>query len=115
MARTVVASGTQTCVVGTEHTLRDETANEGEVFDARLDLGNAASGDIFEIRVYEKLLAAGTLRRTYYARYADSQNDEANFASPIVYIPAMTVTKQWKLTIKQTAGTGRNVDWTIYK
>lgn len=115
MARTVVASGTQTCTVNTEHTLRDETANEGEVFDARIDLGNAASSDIFEIRLYEKLLSGGTLRRTYYARYVNSQDDEANFSSPIIYVPAVTVAKEWKLTIKQTAGTGRNVDWTIYK
>jgi hypothetical protein len=115
MTRTVVDSGTQSCSIGTEHALLDETAAEGEVYDAKLDLGNAASGDTFEIRLYEKILSAGTLRRTYYAKYVDSQDDEASFKSPVIYVPAVTVAKEWKLTIKQTAGTGRDVDWAVYK
>jgi len=115
LARSVVASGTQTAVVGTEHTLRDETANEGEIFDAAISLGNMASGDVVEIRVYVKLLSGGTLERVYYAKYVDAQDDEGNLKSKTVYIPAMTVMKEWKLTIKQTAGTGRNYDWCIYK
>jgi hypothetical protein len=114
MARSVVASGTQTATVGTEHTLRDETGNEGEVFDAVIDLGNMASGDVVELRVYAKALTGSTLRRVYYQKFNDSQDDEPSLQSPIVYVPAMTVMKEWKLTLKQTAGTGRNYDWTIY-
>jgi hypothetical protein len=111
----VVASGTQTCSIGSEHTLRDETGNEGEIFDAAIDLGNLTTSDALEIRLYEKLLVGGTLRRTYYAKVTDTQDDEANLKSPVWYVPAKTVMKAWKLTIKQTAGTGRNIDWTIYK
>ncbi len=114
MARTVVASGTQTAVINTEHTLRDETANEGQVFDAIIDLGNMVPGDTVEIRVYAKALGTGTLRRVYYAKYVNAQDDEPNLKSPVVYVPAVTVMKEWKLTLKQTAGTGRNFDWTIY-
>lgn len=85
-----------------------------KVPDAALDLANAAAGDVFEIRVYAKLLAAGTLHRVYYARYSDAQDDETNFKSPIIYVPALTEMKEWKLTLKQTAGTGRAVAWTVY-
>jgi hypothetical protein len=114
MARSVVASGTQACSVGTEHTLRDETSNEGKVFDAAIDLGNLATSDVLEIRLYVKALSGGTLRRVYYAKYTDSQDNVDSLKSPIVYVPAVTVMKEWKLTVKQTAGTGRNVDWTVY-
>jgi hypothetical protein len=104
-----VASGTQTATVGTEHTLRDETGNEGEIFDAVIDLGNMAAGDTTEIRLYVKALSSGTLRLLYYSPFSGVQSE------PIVYVPALTVMKEWKLTLKQTAGTGRNYDWTIYK
>lgn len=114
MTRSVVASGTQTAVISTEHVLRDDTSNEGKAFDTYIDLGNMATGDTLELRVYAKLLSAGTLRRVYYAKYVDSQDSEPAYKSPIVYIPALTVAKEWKLTLKQTVGTGRNFDWTIY-
>lgn len=114
MARTVHASGTQTAVLTTEHVLEDDTASEGKVFDVKIDLGNMVAGDTVEIRVYEKLLSAGTLRRTYYQKYVSTQDDEGALRSPIVYVPAMTLAKEWKLTLKQTLGTGRNFDWTIY-
>jgi hypothetical protein len=114
MTRSVVASGTQTAVIGTEHVLRDETGNEGKAFDAHIDLGNMVAGDTLELRVYTKAITGGTLRRAYYAKYVDSQDSEPAYRSPIVYIPALTVAKEWKLTLKQTAGTGRTFDWTIY-
>jgi hypothetical protein len=115
MARSVVASGTQTATVGTEHTLRDETAGEGEVYDAAIDLANMQANDVLEIRLYVKLLTGGTLHRVYYAKFADAQDDESQLVHPVVYVPALTVMKEWKLTLKQTAGTGRNYDWTVYK
>lgn len=114
MARSVVASGTQAATIGTEHTLYDETGNEGGAYDAFIDGANMASGDIVEVRVYAKLLSGGTLHRVYYAKYTNSQDDEPRRKSPIIYIPAITVAKEWKLTLKQTAGTGRNFDFIVY-
>lgn len=114
MTRAVVTSGTQTAVIGTEHTLLDDTTHEGKVYDAMIDMNALTTGDVVEIRLYAVLLASGTLHRVYYARYGESQDDENNFKSPIVYIPALTVMKEWKLTLKQTAGTGRAFPWTVY-
>lgn len=114
MTRTVKSSGTQTATISTEHTLLDTTADEGFIFDAAIDLGNMVAGDTVEIRVYAKLLTGGTLRRVYYAIFTGTQDDEPNQKSLIIYVPAMTVAKEWKMTLKQTAGTGRNFDWTVY-
>jgi hypothetical protein len=114
MTRSVLASGTQTATIGTEHVLKDDTSNEGHVLDAAVDLKNMASGDIVELRIYAKVLSSSTLDRVYYARYCDSQDVISSFKSPVVYVPALTEMKEWELTLKQTAGTGRNFDWTIY-
>lgn len=114
MTRTVKASGTQTATINTEHSLQDTTADEGAIFDAAIDLGNMVAGDVVEIRVKAKLLTGGTKRRVYYASFTDNQDDEGNLKSLICYVPAMTVAKEWELTLKQTAGTGRNFDWVIY-
>jgi hypothetical protein len=114
MTRSVLLSGTQAAVIGTEHVLKDDTSNEGHVLDAAVDLSNLASGDIVELRVYAKLLSGGTLHRAYYARFSDSQDVTSSYKNLVIYIPAMTEMKEWELTLKQTAGTGRNFDWTIY-
>ena len=113
MARGIVASGTQTAVITTEHVLRDEVASEGKVLDAFIDLGNMVAGDYTEIRVYTKVLSGGTLRRIYYQKFVGAQDDEPTGRSPIVYIPGITATTEYKITLKQTAGTGRNYDWKI--
>jgi hypothetical protein len=97
------------------HTLLDDTSNEGEVFDAALDLGNLADGETMEVFVEEKLVSGGTLHRVYYQKYVGVQDDTSTAKSPVVYLPALTVAKEWKLSIKQTDGTGRDVDWTVYK
>jgi hypothetical protein len=115
MARSVVASGTQTATINTEHVLLDETSAEGEVYDAAIDLANMQANDVLELRLCVKLLSGGTLHRVYYAKFADVQDDEGQLVHPVVYIPALTVMKEWRLTLKQTDGTGRNYDWAVYK
>ena len=113
MGRSILASGTQTATIDTEHTLLDETASEGKVLDALIDLANMVSGDTLELRVYVKALTGGTLRRAYYQKFVGSQDSEAILKSPIIYVPAVTATTEWKLTLKQTAGTGRAFDWKV--
>jgi len=113
LARQIVASGTQTATIGTEHVLRDETASEGKVLDALIDIGNLAAGDALEIRVLTKVLTGGTIRRAYYQNFVNAWDVEAQGKSPVIYVPAMTATTEWKLTLKQTVGTGRNFDWKV--
>jgi hypothetical protein len=108
------ASGTISATVGTEVTVTDQTGSQGHVLDAFLDLRNMASGDTVEIRLYVMALASGTLSRAYYQRFVNAQDDITNYKSPLLYIPAMTATTEWKLTLKQTAGTARNFDYAVY-
>ena len=112
MARTILASGTVT-TDGTEQTIRDETGSEGKVLDALIDLGNSISTETIEVRVYTKVLTGGALRRIYFQKFVGAQDDEGTQRSPIVYIPAITATTEWKLTIKKTAGTNRAYDWKV--
>lgn len=113
MVRTILASGTQAATIGVEHVLRDETGSEGKILDAFIDLGNMTITDYTEIRVFTKTLSGSTLRRVYYQKFVGVQDDESTGRSPIIYVPAITATTEYKLTLKQTAGTGRNYDWKI--
>jgi hypothetical protein len=114
MARSVLASGTVTATVGSEVTVTDQTGSQGHVLDGVLDLRNLASGDTVEIRLYVMALSGGTLSRAYYQKFTNAQDDVGNQKSPVLYIPAMTAAYEWKLTVKQTAGTARTFDWAVY-
>lgn len=103
------SSGTQLCVINTEHTLGDLAGNK--YYSAYIDTFNMASGDTLEIRVYVKAKAGGTSRIIYgppSTTLTGAQVEQVQFIAPL---PCPT--NQWKLTIKQTAGTGRNYDWGI--
>jgi len=113
LVRVILASGTQAATIGVEHVLRDETGSEGKILDAFIDLGNMVAGDYTEVRVFTKTLTGGSLRRVYYQKFVGAQDDEPTGRSPIIYVPALTATTEYKITLKQTAGTGRNYDWKI--
>jgi len=108
------ASGTATASVGTEVTVADLTSSQGHVLDAFLDLRNMASGDTVVIKLYQMAISGGTLSRVYYQKFVNVQDDAGNLKSPLLYIPAMTATAEWKLTLTQTAGTARTFDYAVY-
>jgi len=116
MARTVVSSGTQTAD-GSEDVLLDDTSNAGSALDAYVDLSNMIATDTVELRVYVKVLTNGTLHEVYYNKYVGVQLDEANYKTPVVYVPAVTEPFEYKLTLKgtKTAGSYKTFDWTVYK
>jgi hypothetical protein len=116
MTRTALTggSGTQTAD-GSEDTLKDDTSNQGAAIDAYIDCRNMTSGDVTEIRVYVMLLSGGTLSEAYYRKVTYNDTLEANGGSPVFYVPAITEPYEYKLTLKQIAGTNRNYDYTIYK
>lgn len=104
-----VEEGTQTATVSTEHTLNatsPETTHA--VVQVFVDLGNMAQDDDLELRVKEKVKSGGTQRLVFFATYADAQSEA--FVSP-----PLQLKNGWDVTLKQTAGTGRNFDWSIRK
>lgn len=113
MAASVEASGTQLCVVTTEHTLRDTSAVG--IYQLEIDLVNAAAGDIFEVRVYKMVLTGGTRRVLYMQTYADAQIADDLIKISIPISTPLTDSGALRFTIKQTTGTGRNVPWSVTK
>lgn len=104
---TLTTNGTQTASIGTEHTLTTQTGNK--FYTAYIDLTNMTSTDTVEIRVSVIVKAAGSHILYYLGTYSGAQSN------PLVYIASLPSDISWKLTLKQTAGTGRTYDYRIYE
>jgi hypothetical protein len=106
---TSIANGTQTAVIGTEHTLATDTTNKTYVL--AVDCGALVGGatpDIVELRIYTINLSAGTERLAYYAHAVGGQQTEL-----IKYSPPVPARISCKATLKQVQGTGRAFPWDL--
>jgi len=101
----VVASGTQTATLNTEHTLNTDTSNKTYVLG--VDLNALVNGETVELRVYTKMLSGSTSRLAYIATYVNVQG------IPNVFSPPITANNECKVTLKQIGGTGRAFDWVL--
>lgn len=102
------SSGTQTAVISTEHTLSTATTNA--TYSAAVRLNNLALGDIVELRLYTITLSGGTLEVCWKATFGP--------ALPVALVavsPAIASDQSLRLTLKQTAGTGRAFDWKLLR
>lgn len=109
MTAAVKDSGSQTCTVTTEHTL--STITDAGVYQAALDFNASVNGttpDLFEVRLYGKARSADTERLIKAWSLIGAQS-EVLFISPPLISP-----HHYKLTLKQTQGTGRVVPWAVY-
>lgn len=102
---TVIASGTQTASINTEHVLATDTTNKTYVFV--VDTTNMVNGDTLELRVKTIVLSAGAEGLAYYAAYNNAQGAVIKYSVPV---PANI---SCKVTLKQTAGTGRAFPWSL--
>lgn len=105
MAVAVETSGTQTAVVGTEHTLAAPTT--AKTRQLVVDLTNLANGDTVELRVKRKVLTAGSVVPWQTAVFSHAQSDPGVLSVPCPSPFGAT------FTLKQTAGTGRSFDWSV--
>lgn len=113
MAITEAFTGTET-VSTTEWSLTTDTAGPDTetsdgIFQVFLDLSAVAAADVFEFRVYEKVLAASTQRKVFAARFADAQAD------PVWASPSLVLLNGWDMTLIKISGTDRSIDWSIRK
>jgi hypothetical protein len=67
-----------------------------------------AKGDVFEVRILEKVLSTGTRREIFAARMNGAQTE------PLVTPPLMLL-NGWNMTLKKIAGTDRAFDASIRK
>jgi len=108
MAVTENIGGTQTAVIGTEHTLATITA--AGTYQLVVDLANLADGDTVELRIKVKTRSTSASQEVFYATFPHSQGtDEIKLAPPV---PAP---HEFVATLKQTTGTGRAFVWAIYE
>lgn len=98
--------GTQTAVIGTEHTLAQSSGANS--FQFSVDLTNMVNGDVTELRVYRIVNSAQI--QVGYGCYANLQG------SPLKEYRidgSQGVTNGIKVTLKETAGTARTFDWEL--
>lgn len=110
------AHGTQTAVIGTEHTLVNANTTAG-LWALQVNLRNMVDGDEVELRAYVKTLtgdATGVL--IHSAKYVNKQGDAngpgaSGNGSVVAISPGVPSLFAISWTLKQIAGTGRNYDW----
>ena len=108
MAVSVKSSGNQTATLTTEHTLLDTT--DAGVYQGFIDLTNLANGDTLEVRVYVKANSSATLSVVFAVSLKDAPTADAL----VLVTPPLMSAVEWKMTIKQTAGTGRAFQWGVF-
>lgn len=98
--------GTQTAVIGTEHTLAQNSGANS--FQYSVDTTNMVNGDILELRVYR--IVNSSAIEVAIGIYA---NVQAVPLKEYKITASQGVTNGIKVTLKQTAGTGRTFDWEL--
>ena len=101
----VESSGTQTAVVGTEHTLASPTT--GKTRALLVDVTAQVAGDIVELRIFGPVLASGTSRLIIMSTFPGVVADSHTQSWPAIMPHGGTV------TLKQTAGTARAYPWDV--
>lgn len=110
MAVSVVSSGSQTAVIGTEHTL--DTITAAGVYQLVVDVSNLADGstpDIVEFRVYGKARSSDS-EMLLYSSGEYQGNQSLNLKASV----AVVSPHHAKFTLIQRQGTGRAFPWAVY-
>lgn len=114
MAITDAYNGSSVTIGATEWSLTtntsgpDATVDTG-IFQIFLDLNLLVAGDLFELRVYEKVLSGSTQRLVFVADFAGVQGT-ANWVSP-----SLVLIHGWDATLIKISGTDHVIDWSIRK
>lgn len=113
----VLASGTQAAVIGTEHTLRTITTTTAGGSDApgdyifNVDAAAMLTNDVLQLRFYKQVLAGSTQRVYVMQSFSDAQSTDDQIATSI----PVRIEYGGKVTLLQTAGTGRSYPWSVEK
>jgi len=99
--------GTQVATIGTEHFLGTDPKTTSTVAQVIIDLSNMAAGDITEIRIYRAAKSGATPRVVEVWTAVGPQGRPVFVSPPIIF------TANWRVSLKQIAGTGRSYDWSI--
>lgn len=100
-----VASGTQTAVIGTAHSLATLTALG--VYEFVFDMAAAAVGDTVEITIFTRVLSGGALS-VFKRQILNGGGTESVYQSVPLYSDI-----EYSVTLKQLTGTARAFPWKI--
>ena len=104
---TLTVSTTELSLVSGTSTLQSNTT--AGVYQVFLDMNALANGDVFELRIKEKVTSAGTQRVIANFTLSDAFGaDNAVWASP-----SLILMHGWDVTIDKTIGTDRSIPYSI--
>lgn len=110
MAASTYASGTQATTVTTEHFL--SSPNVAGTYTLHVDLSVLTATDRVEIRVYQLMKTAGTVRVVDLYTFEGVQVDTTGLMTDPVGT-GLAETNAVRFSLKQTHGTSRNFDWMV--
>ena len=105
----VVFSGTQLATIGIDHDLATITASGDYLFN--VDVTLMTSSDTLELRVKNKLTSSGSVIGQYVQSFTGAQSVDDRFKVSVPF----RVEHEAHPTLKQTAGTGRNYPWSVWR
>ena len=102
-----MASGAQTAVINTEHSVTTQTAVGAYVFV--VETTNMASSDVLHVKLKTVSKSGATAQYCYDITYTDAQT------VPNKYSDVIPVDQSITAIIQQTAGTGRVFNWNLLR
>lgn len=109
MTWTLDQSGTTSSLtIGTETQLGSNSTTNA-TYQTKVNTSNMANSDILEIRVYSQDISTGALVLAFKGTYGNVQSNVLKVTPPL----ASDIS--YKVTLKQTAGTGRTFTWEILR
>jgi len=105
---------TGTFVSTTEYSLTNDSTivaaqTVDGLFQLMLECNNMASGDIYVVKVYDKVYGAATQRVIQSWTLSGAQSD------PIFATPPLILLHGWDFTLTKSSGTDRSFAWSIRK
>lgn len=112
MAITEAFTGSET-VSTTEWSMTTDTAGPDSetadgIYQIFVDSNALTSAEVFECRVYEKVLSGSNQRMIYRASIISS-------SSPVWVSPSLILLHGWDATLIKVSGSDKNLDWSIRK
>lgn len=103
----LTVSTTELSLISGTSTLQSVTTDG--VYQILIDLNAIANGDVFELRIKEKVTSGGVQRTVATFTFSDAfGTDQAGWVSP-----SLIFLHGWDVTLIKTAGTDRSIGYSI--
>jgi hypothetical protein len=111
MALSEAYSGTETVTTDEWSLTGDDTSLDAittdGIYQCFVELHNLAAGDVFEFKIYEKVLSSSTQRLVYSATFSGVQGE------PVWVSPTLLLIHGWDMSLNKISGTDRSINWSI--